>query len=167
MTELEQVFSIAVDTRKICEALTESEVSDDMDFSGDSDSLTAMCACASWILKNELRRNGIASLVLAGEFVDDNGQLCGGHCWVKYKDWYIDLTVRQFSEWFDEDPEFDHVTIFHHKNDTHISDYYQNGRVARSFATFADWPDSQDPAYFVTKPEVKKFIKEYRNQVAA
>ena len=160
MNTLQKIYEIAVDVREVCLELSRSSLSQDMDFYDIGNELSAMCACASWILKNELRRHGISSSVLWGEFVDDKGQICGGHCWVKWKNYYIDLTARQFSWFFDEDPYFEDVMLFDREKDTCWSKYYTNPRTVHQLCVLSEWPDSQNPACFVVDKKVRKFIRD-------
>ena len=162
MTTLQKIYKIAEATRRVCEELVYSDLSKDMDFHQQVD-LSCMCACASWILRNELRRNGIYSSIIFGYFFNEDGDCLGEHYWLKYKNKYIDLTIKQFESMLVEwDYDFPDILIFNQKNKK-LARLYEPISLLRKSTDLVNiyhWPETQEPSGFVLDKNVRKFIRE-------
>lgn len=146
-----KVISIAKSIRKKCEKFALSSKSKNYDFHGMED-LGCMCAVASFVLREALRKNGIACQVVRGEYDDET------HCWVELDDggtivdWVelkggtiVDITATQFGV-----NKKVYISDYKNKKYKWLDDY---GYV--EIKDMKEW-DSQKPSNHLTKKILKE-----------
>ena len=137
-----EVIKLAKIARDACYKFAMSEDAWDYDFHRDK-SLACMCAIASFVLKDILKENGYSCKVLHGYYEDEFND----HCWVRYKDYNIDITATQFNI---------SKSVYITKK---TNKFYVANITYKTFKELSDWPKSQQPSRKVVNM-IKKLIKE-------
>lgn len=138
---MQKIRSIAKIVRKKCEVFAKSEDSTNYDFH-DHDDLSCMCAVASFVLAEALRKNGFECNVIHGKFYL-NGCYRSEHCWVEVKNKIVDITATQFKS------SIPKVYIVSDKNPQFVDKEIKNG-----YSSFYNW-SSQMPSPKVTENILK------------
>ena len=138
---MQKIRSIAKIVRKKCEVFAKSRASTNYDFH-DKDDLSCMCAVASFVLAEALRKNGFECNVIHGNF-SRYGCYNSEHCWVEVKNKIIDITATQFKS------SIPKVYIVSNKNRQFIDKEIKN-----DYQSFYKW-SSQMPSPKITEKILK------------
>lgn len=132
---------IALGVRKKCEKFALSNASINYDFHNQND-LACMCAVASFVLAEALRKNGIKCNVLYGKFHLPKRNWGSEHCWVEVGRKIVDITATQFQD-------LPKVYIVSNK-----SGQYRGGVVQNNYDQFDSW-GGQMPTPLVSQKILK------------
>ena len=88
------LYFAAIEAREKCERFALSKDAEEYEFGG-CKRLSGMCAVASFVVKEMLKRHKIKSKVVQGYFVEKFNT----HCWVEVEKRIIDITATQFGKY--------------------------------------------------------------------
>lgn len=138
---MNKIRAIASRVRRKCEAFAMSSAASNYDFHNNDD-LSCMCAVASFVLAEALKKQGIKCNVIHGNFWE-GGWDRGEHCWVEVGRNIVDITATQFL------PDGPKVYIVSKKNRQ-----YRRGEVKNHYSQFKNWY-SQRPSPWVSQKILK------------
>lgn len=139
--QIELLRKIALKVRSVCSDFAQSS-SEKYDFSGSED-LACMCAAASQILYNALKKHEIEPIAVMG--ISDN---LGDHVWVEVGNYIIDVTYTQYNKYVDDVPISFPAVIVIDKDSKEARELYYNEfterLIRKDISDILDgWPKGQ------------------------